>query len=527
MYRYPGTIGTASVAGLQKALNDVFIDVSDTVTVADVSTLLVISDYTIEVFDDVSTTESVSREAQSFISIFDTIASEDSIAMSVLSQMSVNEQINISENTSSILRSSVTVFDTLTVTDVQSLLPYSFIDIYDDVEITEDLFYYDDMLILEEYININVSEPEIEVNDSVSISEEITGHIEIHIETFDVSVVFDVPIFDGAIPITIYDQCVVTESLSTVASDPTLSLSDTITVQDDNSVTLLSGINTFDFLTLEDVISDFTIVSLVNLHDELTIAEYVEQYAQIQINIHDECDATESADITQTCFIYVDDTTSITDTLETASVATISLAETVTISEQHGLSFVLSTGTIYDALSIEEYIVLNIGFDISVSDELVLSEESTATISSSVYVSDNVTLTENSSVNKICTVNSSDSITILEDIGIYNVIVIASVDSINVIDLFTSNVNSFIDIIDSQSVDEYHGITQVHILSVYDILTPNDVLLGIESLRLSPELPKHRPRGDVLIGESTGRSKVIRKDGGIISGYTEKQTGRL
>lgn len=236
-----------SVGESLTSLVESFIDTSDSVTVAETVQALLV--HLASVSDSVTIGESVTGQVQVTVDVSDSVSVGESLVATLISLVSINDSVSVAESVATILVSLISVSDGVTVGEATTLtVDDPLVSISDSVTIAETVtitvlqegviaLSVADGVTVGELTDVNVV---IDLNaiDSVSVAESVSTLLQSFVSLSDSAAVTESLNTLLVSLIDLQDQVSVAESVSMDVDDPTINISDSITVNDSLTVSI-------------------------------------------------------------------------------------------------------------------------------------------------------------------------------------------------------------------------------------------------------------------------------------------------
>jgi hypothetical protein len=251
------TSDTITVTESIQRLLTSFIATSDSISLSENVSMMLESQVTVS--DSITVTEAVTQRLTSFVSVSDSITTTDTPNIALAHQVNVSDSITVTENTVLAVVFSalqISVSDTITVTDTPNIALVHQINVSDSITVTENVkMLLESLVTISDSISvtdtpnmllinmpavsdsITVSENRIlELNSFISVSDSITTTENIlAFLTSLITVADNVTASENvnialAHQITVSDSITVTENIVTLASNPQISVADTVNV---------------------------------------------------------------------------------------------------------------------------------------------------------------------------------------------------------------------------------------------------------------------------------------------------------
>lgn len=359
--------------------------------------------------------------------------------------------------------------------------------------------------------------PEVNIYDSISVSEQVVGDIGVALATDDsisvseyssAYVTTSVSVFDGVTAedtvdvalsdtgVSVYDEVSIDESISNAIDLSNMSVSDTITLTEDITITSsglapsvfdsvttsenitgivdIAGINVFDSISVTESVSGLTSAPIISVYDSITVSELVTSaLSDLASSAYDE--VTIAEDIVSTvdlAGIDVFDTTSIEDiptVIPEGAIVHLNISgiyDLAGITEQVTLSLSDLARSVYDEISTSELVESSIELTpINVSDSVVISEYTQLLNElASIEVSDIITTSEDITLTvDIAGINLSDTVTVTE--GVTSVVDIPGID-----------VYDNVSLSDIPTVQAGAGVFPVNISDIFETVTVSELV---------------------------------------------------
>lgn len=236
---------------------------------------------------------------------------------------------------------------------------------------------------------------------------------------------------------SIWSVCCATFAESTAVATATINVSDSATITESTSRTLIDNANNADTATTSESIG-ITLADNVRVSDTTTLTENVVSLIPfLLVNVSDSTTLSESIRVPITSFINKSDSSVVSENVAAQIVSisdlAISVSDSITLSEalqQLTVGFISKNDTstitenikaeltsnvnVSDTVSVTENLQRLLGASVSVSDSITITEQTTRLLESSVNVNDTSTITELVLNGGVPNPNTSNTITITE-----------------------------------------------------------------------------------------------------------------
>ena len=302
----------------------------------------------INLYDSVTISEnfSVGQESLYQVNVSDTVTITENINISVpILLLNTYDSINVSENT--LLDWSIgLIFDSVTVTEnINISIPVfaSFtISVHDDVSTSESIYIYTyteseifELINTSEEINIVISYLVLSVYDSVSVLDITSTDTSRNISVVD-QITITENIFNSLISyifvedtvitvdnvnnsitvlyINIYDSVSVTDEINTYIQNLYISINENISVTENIEKEINIIINSFEVVTVTDVVFLSTVGQGTEISDTIVISELITLFIPVlSINVSEDIIVVENNDFNVVSYIFTEDTITVSD----------------------------------------------------------------------------------------------------------------------------------------------------------------------------------------------------------------------
>lgn len=209
----------------------------------------------------------------------------------------------------------------------------------------------------------------------------------------------------------------IVDRVSVAVSDLSINISDSITLTESKTVSLVNFINVNSPITLSESVSAF-IYYPVNVNDSITSTENIVLLDTLNINVNDGITVSDVNFQTQVYNINKNESITVSENYILLETSFINVNNTITVSENETVDLVFLINA-NDNITISENLILEDILNINVNENITVNESTTIVPSSTggFFVSDDITVSEN--INIIIDrllINVNDSISVNENI---------------------------------------------------------------------------------------------------------------
>jgi len=367
-----------------------------------------VNDYSINVSDSVSVTESKQLEVNSFVNKSDSVTVSESVKVEINSDVNKSDSVTVTENVQRLLESYINKSESVSVQDTPILLiPELYLNVSDSATVTESV-----QRVLESFVNksdsTSVTESvsldvgnNVSVSDSVSVAESTKQELNSFANKSEsVTVSENLSLLIPDLYVNVSDSISVTESLKAELNG-FISVSEAVSVTENIVRELNSFINVSDSTSLTESVVR-VLESFINKSDSVSVAESVSvsiaATSDLSISVSDSVSVTESVQRLVENFVSVSDSTTVTEALQRMVESYINKSESVSVTE-----------------SLQRLLESNV----SVSDSLTVNESIVRLVTGSIVISETVAISENVQVQiPSLFVSLTDSVSVAEAISV-------------------------------------------------------------------------------------------------------------